>query len=111
MLALATQIETQILSEGAQRMINLVLSQTRPDSTAKLTQLARWIAVRTGLNTCEVIMVLLELSAAILFFTEQERPVRLPGVGVFNLYVDPEGASEIRFQAAPSLEAGNGLTG
>ena len=39
--------------------------------TAHLEQVADWMAMRTGLNTSEVVMVLHEINEAILFFNGQ----------------------------------------
>jgi hypothetical protein len=49
--------------------------------TAQLEQLAEFMAMRTGLNKSEVMMVLQEQSEAIVHFGKNGTPVKFPGVG------------------------------
>jgi len=72
--------------------------------TAQLKQVADWMAMRTGLNKSEVLMVLQEMNEAILFFNAQGIPVKLPGVGTFTPSVDREGTFNVNFRADTGLK-------
>ena len=74
--------------------------------TAQLEKVAEWMAMRTGLNKSEVMMVLQEQSEAILYFNKDGIPVKLPGVGTFTPSVDGEGAYSISFRADMALKNG-----
>jgi nucleoid DNA-binding protein len=74
--------------------------------TAQLEQVADWMAMRTGLNKSEVMMVLQESNEAILYFNSQGTPVKLPGVGTFTPSVDREGTFKINFRADADLKKG-----
>jgi hypothetical protein len=83
--------------------------------TAQLGQVADWMAMRTGLNKSEVMMVLQETNEAILYFNSQGTPVKLPGVGTFTPSVDRGGTFKINFRADMDLKkrinAGDAYTG
>jgi hypothetical protein len=83
--------------------------------TAQLEQVADWMAMRTGLNKSEVMMVLQETNEAILYFNSQGAPVKLPGVGTFTPSVDRGGTFKINFRADMDLKkrinAGDAYTG
>lgn len=70
---------------------------------AQLPHIARWIAIRNGLNTSEVMVVLQEINQAILFFNSQGTPVKLPGVGVFSPDLSQDKGAGVSFQADPAL--------
>jgi nucleoid DNA-binding protein len=74
--------------------------------TAQLSQVADWMAMRTGLNKSEVMMVLQELSEAVLYFNGQGTPVKLPGVGTFSPSVDRSGKFKINLRADVALKNG-----
>jgi len=74
--------------------------------TAKLDQVADWMAMRTGLNKSEVMMVLQELSEATLYFNNQGTPVKLVGVGIFTPSINREGELKINFRADRALKVG-----
>jgi hypothetical protein len=82
---------------------------------ARLDQVADWMAMRTGLNKSEVIMVLQEINEAILFFNTQGIPIKLPGVGIFRPSVDRQGTFKINLRADSDLKRrinnGNAFTG
>jgi nucleoid DNA-binding protein len=83
--------------------------------TAQLEQIADWMAMRTGLNKSEVMMVLQETNEAVLYFNSQGTPVKLPGVGTFTPSVDRGGTFKINFRADMDLKkrinAGGAYTG
>lgn len=79
--------------------------------TAQLEDVVEWMAQHTGLNTGEVVMVLYEIHDALLFFSRQGTPVKLPGVGTFTPSIDRHGAFRLNFRADPSLKRGLNLTG
>ena len=64
------------------------------------------MAMRTGLNKSEVMMVLHEMNEAILYFNSQGTLVKLPGVGTFGTSVDREGKFKINFRADTGLKKG-----
>ena len=72
--------------------------------TAQLEQVADWMAMRTGLNKSEVMMVLQETNEAILYFNAQGTPVKLPGVGTFTPSVSREGTFKINLRADAGLK-------
>ena len=83
--------------------------------TAQLDQVADWMAMRTGLNKSEVLMVLQEMNEAILYFNGQGTPVKLPGVGIFSPSIDRSGKYKINLRADAALRKGinapDGYTG
>jgi hypothetical protein len=62
------------------------------------------MAMRTGLNKSEVMMVLQETNEAILYFSSQGTPVKLPGVGTFTPSVDRGGTFKINSRADMDLK-------
>jgi len=62
------------------------------------------MAMRTGLNKSEVMMVLQEMNEAILYFNSQGTPVKLPGVGIFTPSIDRKGTFKINFRADMDLK-------
>lgn len=74
--------------------------------TAQLKQIAEWTAMRTGLNKSEVMMVLQELSEAILYFNKQGVPVKLPGVGTFTPTISRHGQIRIHVRIDKALKEG-----
>ena len=75
--------------------------------TAKLEKVAEWMAMRTGLNKSEVMMVFQEESEAILNFCKDGVPVKIPGVGTFTPSMDRDGSLVLNFRA--DMEVKNGL--
>lgn len=78
----------------------------RLNKTLGLRDLADWIAMRTGLNEHQVLMVLQELKAAILFFNCLGTPVRLPGLGRFAPSISLEGQLRINLSLDSDLRRG-----
>ena len=72
--------------------------------TAHLEQVADWMAMRTGLNTSEIVMLLQEVNEAILFYNRQGIPVKLPGVGTFSPSIDRHGKIKINLRVDPALK-------
>ncbi len=78
---------------------------------ARLDQVADWMAMRTGLNKSEIIMVLQELNEAILFFNKQGTPVKLPGIGIFSPSIRRTGEFKINFRTDTNLKNSINATG
>jgi hypothetical protein len=74
--------------------------------TTQLDAVAKWMAMRTGLNKSEVLMSLQELNEAILYFNSQGTPVKLPGVGTFTPGIDRNGTLKVNFRADMALKNG-----
>ena len=68
------------------------------NSTAQLDQISDWMEMRTGLNKSEIMMVLQETSEAILYFTSQGTPLKLPGVGTFTPSINRAGKLKTNFR-------------
>jgi hypothetical protein len=64
------------------------------------------MAMRTGLNKSEVLMVLQEMSDAILNFNKEGTPVKFPGVGTFTPSINRNGEFSINFRADMALKNG-----
>src|SRR6266542_3888888 len=77
--------------------------------TAQLETLSKWMAMRTGLNKSEVMMVFQESSEAILYFCKSGQPVKIEGVGTFTPSINREGEVLINFRADMALK--NGING
>lgn len=86
--------------------INLYGAKLELKPTARLDQLAEWMAMRTGLNKSEVLMVLQEMSDATLNFNREGTPVKFPGVGTFTPSINREGEISINFRADVALKNG-----
>lgn len=74
--------------------------------TAQLEKVSEWMAMRTGLNKSEVMMVYQESSEAILYFCKSGQPVKIPGVGTFTPSMDRSGEVIINFRADMELKNG-----
>ena len=74
--------------------------------TAQLDKLAEWMAMRTGINKSEAMMVFQETSEVILYFCKDGQPVKIPGVGTFTPSMDRDGALMINFRADVALKNG-----
>ena len=74
--------------------------------TAQLEKVAEWMAMRTGLNKSEVMMVFQESSEAILYFCKDGQAVKIPGVGTFTPSMDRNGEVLINFRADMELKNG-----
>jgi nucleoid DNA-binding protein len=86
--------------------VNVYGPKVELNPTVQLAQVADWMAMRTGLNKSEVMMVLQEMSEAILYFNNQGTPVKLLGVGTFSPSIDREGAFKINLRADTALRNG-----
>jgi nucleoid DNA-binding protein len=75
-------------------------------STAQLDQVSEWMAMRTGLNKSEAMLVFQEMSDAILNFAKNGAPVKFPGVGTFSPSIDRNGDVSINFRADSVLRNG-----
>jgi hypothetical protein len=72
--------------------------------TAQLDTVAAWMTARTGLNEGEILMVLHEISEAIVYFNRRGTPVKLEAVGTFTPTVDRHGTFRVRFRADSQLK-------
>jgi nucleoid DNA-binding protein len=72
--------------------------------TAQLDTVAEWMAMRTGLNKSEVLMVLQEIGDAVVYFNAQGTPVKLPAVGTFTPGIDRHGTFKVNFRADQALK-------
>ena len=76
-------------------------------STAQLGEVSNWMSMRTGANKSEIIMILQELSDAILYFNNRGIPVKIPGVGTFTPSIDRRGTIKNHFRADMALKKGS----
>jgi hypothetical protein len=74
--------------------------------TAQLKKVADWMAMRTGLNTSEALMLLQELHEALLYFNAEGTPVKLPGIGTFTPSIDRNGQFKINLRPDAALKKG-----
>lgn len=77
------------------------------NQTARLDDIADYLAVRSGLNKSEVSMVLQELNAAILFYNKVGTPVYLQDVGRFAPTISRRGLFRVKYQ--PDVRLRNGI--
>lgn len=77
--------------------------------TAQMDDVANLMAVRTGFNRNEVMMVLQELQEIILYFNRLGMPVKLPGVGTFAPSLDRAGRYRIHLRIDAALKKGINL--
>ena len=73
------------------------------NQTLQLNEVADWMAMRTGLNKNETLMILQELNEAILYFNRQGTPIKLPGIGIFSPSIDSDGVIRINLRADNEL--------
>ncbi|MBN1221218.1 MAG: hypothetical protein JXM69_20005 [Anaerolineae bacterium] len=76
------------------------------NQTAQLNEVANWMAMRTGINKSEALLMLQELNEAIVYFNRQGTPIKLPGIGIFSPSVDREGTIRINLRADSKLKKG-----
>jgi nucleoid DNA-binding protein len=74
--------------------------------TAQLDEVSDWMAARTGANKNEALMLLHELTEAVLYHSHQGKAVNLPGLGIFSPAVDRSGNFRIRIRIDPRLQKG-----
>ena len=86
--------------------INIYGPKLELNQMSHLEQVAKWLAMRSGLNKNEVRMVLGELSEAILFYNNQGNPVKLDGIGIFRPSINRKGEVKINFRADTALKKG-----
>jgi hypothetical protein len=72
--------------------------------TADWQQVAEYIAMRTGLNRSEIIMVLTELHDAILFYNGQGQGVKLEGLGTYLPNINYQGEFDVAYRLDPNLK-------
>jgi hypothetical protein len=74
--------------------------------TVGIAQVAGYIEGRTGLNKSEIVMCLMELAGAVVFFNNQGTPVKLTDLGTFRTSIDREGKLAIKYLADKALKNG-----
>jgi hypothetical protein len=74
------------------------------NQTTQLDEVANWMAMRTGVQKSEALMLLQELNEAIIYFNRQGTPLKLPGIGIFSPSVDREGTIKINLRADSNLK-------
>jgi nucleoid DNA-binding protein len=79
--------------------------------TARLDELAEWLAPRSGLNKSDVVRVLLELNEAIIFFNRRGTAVQLSGIGRFGPTVRGDGRIRVTYRPDPQLRNGLNANG
>jgi hypothetical protein len=72
--------------------------------TADWQQVAEYIAMRTGLNRSEIIMVLTELHDAILFYNGQGQGVKLEGLGTYLPNINYQGEFDVAYRMDSRLK-------
>jgi hypothetical protein len=72
--------------------------------TAQLKESAEWMAMRTGLNRSEVMMMLQEMGEMLLAFMNRGIPVKLPGVGTFTPSISRDGTIHVNLRADVELK-------
>ncbi len=76
------------------------------NETVQLNEVAKWMAMRTGLNKSEVMLVLQELNEAIIYFNCQGTPLKLPGIGIFSPSINREGTLKVNLRTDNELRNG-----
>ncbi len=74
--------------------------------TTSLEDVSNWVSMRTSINKGEVMMVLSEISEAILFYNLMGSPVKLNGVGIFAPSIDRAGTLNINMRPDVALKSG-----
>jgi hypothetical protein len=72
--------------------------------TAGPHQVAEYIAMRTGLNRGEIIMVLAELHDAILFYNGQGQGVKLESLGTYLPNINYQGQFDVAYRMDSELK-------
>ena len=78
--------------------------------TAQLDEIADWMAMRTGVNKSEALMLLQELNEAILYHNRRGTPVKLPGIGIFSPSIKRNGNYRINVRVDSLLKKGINTT-
>lgn len=73
------------------------------NQTAQLNEVADWMAMRTGLNKGEAMLMLQELNEAIVYYNRQGTPLKLPGIGTLSPSVDRDGTIKINLRTDNEL--------
>jgi hypothetical protein len=71
--------------------------------TAQLDDVAQWLANGSGLTKSQVLSVLYNMQAVILFFNQFGSAVKLPGIGTFTPTVGSDGRIRVSLREAPEL--------
>lgn len=71
---------------------------------ARLDEVAEWLAGRSGLTRGQVLIVLMEMSAAVSYFNRGGSAVKLPGLGLFTPIIRGNGQLRIGYRPDPALK-------
>ena len=74
----------------------------RGDSV-KRRELLRLLTQRTGLHPSEINMVLDEIKAAIIFFNQAGRGVKIHGIGSYTPYLKLDGTIKVAYRPDPDI--------
>ena len=83
--------------------IGTYVPRIKAGSTVEEQELAGHIASRTGLNRSELLMALIELSEAVIFFNLMGRAVRLRGLGIYAPSVRLDGTLTVTHRLDPAI--------
>ncbi len=86
------------------RAINMYRPRIKRAKTVQLKQLVDFVADRTGLNAGEVLQVLLELQAAIVFFSRMGQGVKLEGLGTYLPKIGLDGTFDVEHRLDRGLK-------
>ena len=75
-------------------------------NTVQKTELARYLADRTGLNEGSIELVIKELRDAIIFFNRAGRAVKIEGLGTYTPGIDLKGTFDVQYRADTDLKNG-----
>ncbi|MDY7041158.1 MAG: hypothetical protein SVX38_09880 [Chloroflexota bacterium] len=86
------------------RAINAYRPRIKLGRTAQFDELVAHIASRTSLNTGEIIMVLMELRDAVIFFNRDGRGVKLEGLGTYLPNMQLDGSFDVQHRLDRSIK-------
>ena len=71
--------------------------------SVKVRELLRLLTQRTGLHKSEIKMVLDEIKAAIIFFNQSGRGVKIQGIGSYTPYLKLDGTIRVAYRPDPDI--------
>ena len=88
------------------KAINTLRPRIKLSRTVKMDDLVQHIANHTGLNKGEIMLVLLELHDAIIFFNHSGQGVKLEGLGTYLPNLRLDGTVDVHYRQDPQLRKG-----